>query len=86
MTLFFFLNRQISPEIAAQTRSNRWGIPILSLYEWLGGDFVGADDSLILHSATQEGLTLVTYDRRTIPPILVKCKSSCISHVGILLR
>ena len=28
---------------------------------------------------------MVTYDRRTIPPILMKCRSSCISHVGIIL-
>jgi hypothetical protein len=38
--------------------------------EWEGGNFLGRDDSACLLEAAKQRLTLVTYDRRTIPPLL----------------
>jgi len=38
--------------------------------EWEGGGFLGKDDSACLLEAAAQGLTLVTYDRRMIPPLL----------------
>jgi hypothetical protein len=38
--------------------------------EWEGGEFLGQQDSACLQQAAARGLTLVTYDRRTIPPLL----------------
>ena len=38
--------------------------------DWERGDFLGQEDSVCLREAAAQGLTLVTYDRRTIPPLL----------------
>ena len=84
MSLSLLLDQQISPEVAEQTRSKRPEIPILSLYEWRNGDFVGVEDSLILRAAADEGVTLVTYDRRTIPPILKEWGTSGVFHSGVV--
>src|SRR5258705_13445523 len=40
------------------------------MVEWENGDFLGQEDSACLQEAATQGLTLVTYDRRTIPPLL----------------
>jgi hypothetical protein len=40
------------------------------MVEWEGGSFLGQDDSACLREAAAQELTLVTYDRRTIPPLL----------------
>ena len=84
MSLSLLLDQQISPAIAEQTRSKRPEIRILSLYEWHGGEFVGVEDTIILRAAGEEGSTLVTYDRRTIPPILKEWGTSGVSHGGVV--
>ncbi len=40
------------------------------MVEWENGYFLGQQDSACLREAAVQGLTLVTYDRRTIPPLL----------------
>lgn len=82
--LSLLLDQHISREIAEQIRAKRSEIPILSLYEWRGGAFIGADDPLILREAAVENLTLVTYDRQTIPPVLIEWGVAGISHGGVL--
>lgn len=83
--LSLLLDQHISVEIAEQVRAKRPEIPILSLFEWQEGAFVGVADPLILRAAAEDGLTLVTYDRKTIPPVLVEWGTSGISHGGVLL-
>ncbi|MCW3055383.1 MAG: hypothetical protein JWN14_4553 [Chthonomonadales bacterium] len=82
--LSLLLDQHISREIAEPIRAKRPEIPILSLYEWRVGALIGADDPLILREAAAESLTLVTYDRQTIPPVLVEWGISGISHGGVL--
>lgn len=82
--LSLLLDQQISPEIAEQIRGKRPDIPILSLYEWREGAFIGTADPLILSAAAEQSLTLVTYDRKTIPPVLVEWGISGISHGGVV--
>ena len=82
--LSLLLDQNLSPEIAEQVRAKRPEIPIVSLYEWREGTFVGIADTHVLRAATAEGLTLVTYDRKTIPPVLVKWGASGISHGGVV--
>ena len=82
--LSLLLDQHLSREIAEQVRAKRPEIPILSLYEWREGSFVGIADLLILHAAADDGLTLVTYDRKTIPPVLVDWGTSGISHGGVV--
>lgn len=84
MMLSLLLDQQISPEIAEQIRGKRPDIPILSLYEWREGAFIGTADPLILSAAAEQSLTLVTYDRKTIPPVLVEWGISGISHGGVV--
>jgi len=40
------------------------------MVQWESGNFLGNEDSVCLLEAAKQQLTLVTYDRRTIPPLL----------------
>src|SRR5438874_2486201 len=82
--LSFLLDQQISGEVAEQVRAKRPEITIVSLYDWRGGVFVGSADDVVLRAAAEDGLTLVTYDRKTIPPILVEWGISGVSHTGVV--
>lgn len=82
--LSLLLDQHLSPEIAEQVRAKRPEIPIWSIYEWREGAFIGITDALILRAAGEDGITLVTYDRRTIPPILVEWGNSGFSHSGVI--
>ena len=46
--------------------------------------FEGRADRALLQAARAEGLTLVTYDQKTIPPLLVKLYAEGGNHAGIL--
>jgi hypothetical protein len=52
--------------------------------EWEEGNFPGQDDSACLREAAAEGLTLVTCDRRTIPPLLKSWAEAGIRHGGVI--
>jgi hypothetical protein len=52
--------------------------------EWQGGEFLGLPDSECLRRAAEGGLTLVTYDRRTIPPLLKTWAEEGRSHGGVI--
>ena len=80
--LSLLLDQQISADVAEQVRRKRPEIPIVSLYEWLGGAFVGVADPFILRAAAEDSLTLVTYDRKTIPAVLVEWGTAGVSHGG----
>ncbi len=82
--LSLLLDEQISPEIAKQINSKRKDIPILSIQAWHKGDYLGVPDEIILKTAAIENLTLVTYDQKTIPPILCEWGEANINHAGII--
>jgi len=42
------------------------------------------DDFLVLQAAAEDGLTLVTYDLKTLPPVLVEWGTSGRSRGGII--
>jgi len=52
--------------------------------EWENGEFLGRDDSASLQQAGTQGLTLVTYDRRTIPPLLKAWAEEGRNHAGVI--
>ena len=52
--------------------------------EWEGGEFLGQQDSACLKQAAAQGLTLLTYDRRTIPPLLKTWGEEGRSHGGVI--
>jgi hypothetical protein len=51
---------------------------------WEDGRFLGQEDSVLLREAAAQGLSLVTYDRRTIPPVLKMWAEERHPHGGVI--
>ena len=82
--LSFLLDEHVSPEVAEQVAAKHPEIPAQSLRTWRGGALVGAGDEVLLAAARDEDLTLVTYDQRTVPPLLVRWGAAGLSHAGVV--
>ncbi|MDJ0688306.1 MAG: hypothetical protein QNJ41_07340 [Xenococcaceae cyanobacterium MO_188.B32] len=82
--LSFLLDEQISPEIAKQIENKRPEIPIFSIHTWQKGYYLGVADEIILKAAFLARLTLITYDQKTIPPILSEWGQANINHTGVV--
>ena len=65
--LSFLLDEHISPEVAAIIARLRSDISAVAIVDWEHGACIGLSEEEILRAAEVEGLTLVTYDQRTIP-------------------
>ena len=62
------LDAHLSPAIAQRLTAE--GIDIVSLQDWQGGIYLRAPDHQILAAALPEGRVLVTFDRRSIEPLV----------------
>jgi len=82
--LKLLLDEHISPDVAEGLRRRRRSLVIHCMTEWEGGGFLGKDDSACLLEAAEQGLTLVTYDRRTIPPLLKIWAEEGRRHGGVV--
>jgi hypothetical protein len=82
--LKLLLDEHISPAVATDLRRRNRSIIVYGMAEWERGEFLGQDDSTILWQAFRRGLTLVTYDRRTIPPLLKSWAETGQSHGGVI--
>lgn len=82
--LSLLLDENLSPEVARQIAEKRPEIPVTSVSHWHEGRFMAAPDIKILTTASQEGLTLVTYDQKTIVPILVQWGQAGTDHAGVI--
>jgi hypothetical protein len=82
--LKLLLDEHISPDVANGLRRRNHAIEILGLVEWEDGYFLGQEDSACLREAATQGLTLVTYDRRTIPPLLKTWAEEEQTHGGVI--
>jgi hypothetical protein len=82
--LKLLLDEHISAEVAVGLRRRNPALTIRSLVEWEGGNFLGQEDSVCLQEASVQGLTLVTYDRRTIPPLLKRWAEEAHPHAGVI--
>lgn len=82
--LAYLLDEHLSPEIAVQLNHRRPEIRIESVQRWLAGRYRGAEDTAILEAAAADGLTLLTYDRSTILPVLEQWGVEGRSHAGVL--
>jgi hypothetical protein len=78
------LDEHISPEVAAGLRRRHRSLVVHWMGEWEGGGFLGQDDSVCLTRAAARKLTLVTYDRRTIPPLLKTWAEAGQQHGGVI--
>ncbi len=82
--LSLLTDAHISPSVAEQIKAKRPEIIIYSLQEWRDGALLEEENDVILAAALQDGLTLVTYDQRTIPPILTQWATECRDHAGVV--
>jgi hypothetical protein len=82
--LKLLLDEHISPTVAEGLRSRHRSLTVHCMAEWEQGQFLGQDDSAILEHAALKKLTLVTYDRRTIPPLLKSWAEEWRTHGGII--
>jgi hypothetical protein len=82
--LRLLLDEHISPRVAKGLRRNASRISVHALAEWEDGSFLGQDDAACLKEAAAQGLTLVTYDRRTIPPLLKNWAEAGLQHGGVI--
>jgi hypothetical protein len=82
--LKLLLDEHISPDVAGGLRRRNRAIKIRYLVEWEDGYFLGQPDSACLRQAAVQGLTLVTYDRRTIPPLLKAWAEEERTHGGVI--
>ena len=81
--LKLLLDEHISPGVAASLRRRDRKVVVFGMAEWEDGNFLGQDDSACLQQAAVQKLTLVTYDRRTIPPLLKDWAEAGRQHAGV---
>ena len=82
--LALLTDAHISPDVAEQIKAKRPEIDIHSLRAWRGGALLQAGDHAILTAALEEGRTLVTYDQRTIAPLVLQCNTEGLAHGGAI--
>jgi hypothetical protein len=82
--LRLLLDEHISPAVADGLRRRHRTLVVFCLAEWEEGEFLGQQDSACLQEAAAQGLTLVTYDRRTIPPLLKTWTEEERKHGGVI--
>jgi hypothetical protein len=82
--LKLLLDEHLSPVIAASLRRRDRKIVVFSMAEWEDTNFLGQEDAACLRQAAVQKLTLVTYDRRTIPPLLKDWAEAGRQHAGVI--
>jgi hypothetical protein len=82
--LKLLLDEHISPAVARGLRKKNSSLVIHFLAEWDDGAYLGRDDAACMENAAGQGLTLVTYDRRTIPPLLKSWAEHGKDHGGVI--
>ena len=82
--LNLLLDEHISSEVANGVQRRNRSLVVHSMVQWESGNFLGKEDSVCLLEAAKQGLTLVTYDRRTIPPLLKLWAEEERPHGGVI--
>ena len=82
--LRLLLDEQISPDVARGLRRRDRAIVAHAMAEWEEGSFLGQDDAACLREAAARRLSLVTYDRRTGPPLLKTWTEEGRHHAGVI--
>ncbi len=78
------LDENISHVVADQVRGHGPRIAIESVHTWLGGTFRGRSDRELISAAAEDGWTVVTYDLRSMPVLLVELANEGRSHAGVI--
>ena len=82
--LKLLLDEHISPDVAEGLGRRNRAMAVRYIAEWEDANFLGQEDSACLQEAARQGLTLVTYDRRTIPPLLKAWSEEERKHGGVV--
>jgi len=82
--LRLLLDEHISPVVAGGLRRRHRALSVVCMVEWEDGEFLGQPDSACLRQAAAQGLSLVTYDRRTIPSLLKVWAEEGRTHGGLM--
>lgn len=77
------LDGHIATVVAVRLRDH--GVDALALVEWHGGAHLDASDDELLRLATLERRVFVTFDVRTIPPVLRALVDAGVGHAGVVL-
>lgn len=77
------LDAHVSPAVARGLQSG--GVDAVAVRDWQGGAFRSAPDDRLLEAAALEGRVLVSYDCRTLPPLLKEWAESGQHHGGVIL-
>ena len=82
--LKLLLDEHISPVVADGLCHRNRQLVVFCMTEWEGGEFLGRQGTACLNQAAAQGLTLVTYDRSTIPPLLKTWGEEGRRHGGVI--
>lgn len=82
--LQLLLDEHVSPDVAKGLRRRHRSLVVHAMADWEHGKFLGQDDSACLLRAAAQRLTLVTYDRHTIPPLLKLWAEEGRPHAGVI--
>ena len=82
--LKLLLDEHISPEVAEGLRHRNKKMTVFHLAEWENKRFLGQPDDFLLREAARQDITLVTYDLKTIPPLLKLWAESGLNHGGLI--
>lgn len=82
--LKLLLDEHISPAVGTGLMRRHRSLTVHSMVAWEEGRFLGQDDSACLERAAEQRLTLITYDRRTIPPLLKTWAEEGREHGGVI--
>ena len=82
--LRILLDEHISPVVARELALMRSEIEVIAVQTWEGGANIGLPDADMLQLAATQSLTLVTYDQRTIAPLLKEWAEANVSHGGVV--
>ncbi len=80
----FLLDEHLAPAIADAVRSLKEDMVVIPLAGWQDGAYLGASDDTLLQAAFAAGFTLVTFDQRTIMPLLQTWAQEGRTHGGVV--
>ena len=83
--LRLLLDEHLSPDVARGVAAQRPACIVLCLQDLGSEEWLGASDERLLSAACEPELTLVTYDQRTIVPLLRRLAEAGTPHAGVVL-